>query len=189
MRAGKEQDKQPTHIQHTIELNDVIISATLLSQQSDIYWLKSFKHERELKHPKYKYDVVPDAFLDFRMTTPEGKQRRLAVLLEHDCATEHINAFKPRIRAYVQMLKTEAYKELYGVGIVTIAITTFKGETHRDKLVRWTKEELTESRCLQALGGAFYFANLAPPLEPKTLWTEPAWKTLYTDEQRSLLGS
>lgn len=66
MRAGKEQDKQPTHIQHTIKLNDVVIAATLLGQRSDIYWLESFIHERELKQPQYKYDVVPDAFLEFR---------------------------------------------------------------------------------------------------------------------------
>jgi len=30
MRASKEHDKQPTHIRHTLELNDVIIAANLL---------------------------------------------------------------------------------------------------------------------------------------------------------------
>lgn len=188
MRASKEQDKQPTHIQHTIELNDVVIAATLLGQQSDIYWLESFIHERELKQPRYKYDVVPDAFLEFRMRLETGRQRRLAVLLEHDCATEHINAFKPRIRGYIKMLKSEAHRDLYGVGIVTIAFTTYKGGSHLDKLVRWTKEELTESRCLQAYGGAFYFANLAPAPDPKTLWLEPVWKTPLSNEPLSLLA-
>ena len=188
MRSAKEQDKQPTHITHTIELNDVIIAARLLGQQSDIYWLERFIHERELKQPKYKYDVVPDALFEFRMNSPEGKQRRATILLEHDCATEHINAFKPRIRAYVKMLKAEAQRDLYGAGKVRIAFTTSKGENHRDKLVRWTKEELTESRQLQAYGGAFYFTNLAPPLDPKILWLEPVWKTLYMNEQCSLLA-
>jgi len=153
-----------------------------------VYRLASTIHERELKRPEYKYDVVPDAFLDFRMSLDGGKQRRMCILLEHDCASEHINAFKPRIRAYVRMLKTEAHKDLYGAGIVTIAFTTIKGEAHIEKLVRWTREELTEERCLQSLVHFFYFTNLTPPLDPKVLWLEPVWKTIYTDEPCSLLA-
>ena len=122
------------------------------------------------------------------MSLDTGKQRRLSVLLEHDCATEHINAFKPRIRGYIRMLKDEAYKDLYSVGIVTIAFTTFKGEAHIEKLIRWTKEELVESRCLQSLGAAFYFTNLALPLDPKALWLEPVWKTSLSKEPLSLLA-
>jgi len=184
MRASKEQDKQPTHIAHTLGLNSIIIDAMQLDPYTDPCWLAHFIHERALKQPRYKYDVVPDALLEFHRMT-DRKQQRAIILLEYDRATEHINAFKGRIRGYVKMLRAEAYKDLYEVNRVRIAFTA----DNTTKLYQWTKEELTEGRSLQAYGGAFYFANLAPPLDLKTLWTEPVWKTLYTDELCSLLGS
>lgn len=188
MRASKEQDKQYTHIKHTLELNDVIIAASLLEKHNPTYRLASFIHERELKRPQYRYDVVPDALLDFRKSLDNGKQRRMTVLLEHDRASEHINAFKPRIRAYVKMLKTESYKNLYGVGTVTVAVTTSKGEYHAEKLRRWTREELKATGNLQTFGPIFYFTNLAPTIDPKVLWLEPVWCTPDVTEPLALLA-
>lgn len=187
-RGSKEQDKQYTHITHTLELNNVIIAAATLGLYSDIYRLNSFIHERELKRPEYKYDVVPDALLDFRMLLENGKQRRMAVLLEHDRAYEHINAFKPRIRAYVKMLKAEAYRKLFNVGAVRIAFVTLKGERHAEKMRQWTKEQLTATGDMETGGLSFYFKNLIQPMEPVALWLGSDWKTVYADEPVSLLA-
>ncbi len=53
-RAAKEVDKAALFAKHTLELNDIIISAALLKRSAPSYWLESFIHERELKRKPYK---------------------------------------------------------------------------------------------------------------------------------------
>src|SRR5229473_3242296 len=133
-RASKEVDKTYLHIRHELELNDVIISAALLSQEAPAYRLHSFIHDRELGHKPYyttwrgeKLSLIPDAFLAFRQTVAGGTQRHLHVLLEHDCDSEKQWAFRRRIRAYLLLLKSGAYKERFErfkINSVTVAFTT-----------------------------------------------------------------
>ena len=133
-RAGKEVDKTYLHIRHELELNDVIISAALLHSRAPEYRLHSFDHDRELsRKPFYttwrgeRITLIPDAFLDFCQVLEGGKQRHLHVLLEHDCDSEKQWAFRRRIRAYILLLKSGAYKERFQSNSITVAFTTFTG--------------------------------------------------------------
>lgn len=147
-RASKEIPIDAKFIEHTIEINDVLISAALLQKTVPDYYLHDFTHERLLKQypcsftwQGKRYSVIPDGFLDFRKVLPEGGQIRMPVLLEHDMGTEYRLAFRERIRSYIGLLKTEAYKERLEVDTITVAFTTFKGEWRRDQMRKWTKEE------------------------------------------------
>jgi Replication-relaxation len=52
-RSSKEIDKAYIFAKHTLELNDIIISAALLKRLNNNIWLESFRHERELKGTPY----------------------------------------------------------------------------------------------------------------------------------------
>lgn len=97
-RASREGNKHALFVEHTLELNDVLIAAALLERTVPNYRLDSFIHERALKRWPYKavwrteagaqaFTVIPDTFLDFRSLLPDGRQRRMPLLLEHDRGT------------------------------------------------------------------------------------------------------
>lgn len=193
-RGSKEIHTSSLFVAHTLELNDIIISAALLKRVSPTHWLESFVHERELKHRPYKatwqsgrFSLIPDAFLIFRMVVPDGRQRRMPIVIEHDRGSEEQYYFRRRIRAYLVMLKNEGYKNLFGVGGITIAFTTSAGVERLKKMREWTSKELELTGEIQQLGSAFYFTLLQQPIDPRKLWLEPCWVTLQSNQAVSLL--
>jgi len=191
-RASKEVDKHALFVEHTLELNDVLIAAALLKRVAPGYYLDSFIHERTLKVAPYRavwrggrFSLIPDAFLDFRLALPDG-QRRMSVLLEHDRGTEEQRHFRRRIRAYIMMLKSEAHKDWFGVKSITIAFTTFVGAKRLAQMREWTKQELAVTGESKAIGLAFCFANLTQSLDPHYLWLEPCWYTSYEEGQQPI---
>lgn len=194
-RSSKEVHTSSLFVAHTLELNDIIISAALLKRVSSSHWLESFTHERELKAHPYKavwqggtFSLIPDAFLIFRIVVPDGRQRRMPIVIEHDRGSEEQYYFRRRIRAYLMLLKNEGYKELFGVGGITIAFTTSAGVERLKKMREWTAKELETLGEPQSLGSAIYFTVLSKPIEPPTLWLEPCWYTLTGDESVRLFN-
>ncbi len=191
-RAVKEVGKHALFIEHTLELDDVLISAALLHRVSS-FRLDHFEHERVLKRRPYHATwqtergkqtatVIPDAFLDFRY---EG--RRMPVLLEHDRGTEEQFYFRRRIRAYIMLIRTEAYKELFGTKAITVAFTTFVGKQRLEQMRAWARAELASEA--STIGAAFCFAHLTPPLDPSAVWLAPIWYSAYNTNQTSLLAA
>lgn len=195
-RASKEVDKHALFIEHTLELNDLLIAAALLRKSDPRFSLDSFIHERVLKRKPYQavwsggrqtFTIIPDAFLDFRLKMPDGSQRRMPVLLEHDRGTEEQQYFKRRIRGYIMLIKTEAYKELFGSRAITVAFTTFMGPQRLEQMRTWMRQELAnESR---AIGLTFCFATLSPPLSPEQVWFAPCWYSPYDAQPQALLAA
>src|SRR5258707_1491470 len=151
LRVGKEVGKGYLHIEHEKGLTDVVISAALLKRHAPGYHLETFIHHRELARNPYPirsegttYNLVPDAFLELRRLRPNGKFASYPILLEHNRGSEQRKQFRRKIRAYITMLKAQAYKDRFNVDTdsVTIAFTTFEGEQRREQLRAWTKEEL-----------------------------------------------
>src|SRR5262249_47825414 len=145
-RQSKEVNKHGLFVEHTLELNDVIIAAALITRADPKLYLGAFRHERLLKRQPYtaKIDgrmvgIIPDAFLDFRSI---GSELHFSVLLEHDRGTEEQFYFKRKVRGYLQLLKTEDYRELFGTRRITVAFTTFQGERRLDQMRSWTRQVL-----------------------------------------------
>jgi hypothetical protein len=189
-RAGKEVNKHSLFVEHTLELNDILIAAALLKRSAPNYWLDSFIHERVLKRRPYKatwqggnFSLIPDAFLDFRVRLPDGSQRRMPILIEHDRGSEEQRYFRRRIRAYSVLLKTEAYKLWFQAKGITIAFTTFAGPERLKRMRDWTRQELAASGEPKALERRFYFTNLVRPIDPCHLWLEPCWYTPCEEDQ------
>ncbi len=191
-RSQKETNKHSMFVQHTLELNDILISAALLKNVAPDYYLDRFMHERELKRKPFKTSyqgeklvLMPDGFLDFGLNLPGGKQGHLPVLVEHDRGTEQQKHFRQRIRAYIILLKSEAYKELFGVKSITVAFTTFVGKKRLIQMREWTRQELKgESK---ELAQNFLFTTQTQPLDPCHLWLERCWLMPHEEPPIALL--
>ena len=68
------------------------------------------------------------------MIVPDGRQRRMPIVIEHDRGSEEQYYFRRRIHAYLMMLRNEGYKEQFGVGGITIAFTTLTGVERLKKM-------------------------------------------------------
>lgn len=191
-RNSKEVDKHALFIEHTLDVNDILISAAMLKRFNSNYWLDHFIHERTLKHSPYKaswqggkFTLIPDAFLDFRVRVPEGL-RRVPILLEHDRGTEEQKYFRRRIRAYILWLKNEGFKKMFQTKSITIAFTTSAGISRLGRMREWAWQELQSEA--KEIGLTFCFTVLDKPIEPIRLWSNPRWLTPYDNQPVSLLG-
>ena len=182
-RASKEADKHALFIEHTLEVNDLLIAAMLIGRIASQYHLGNFIHERTLKHHPYKaewsvngqkqtFTVIPDALLDFRMVTPDNRERRMPILLEHDRATEERQHFSRRIKAYSVFVRSEAYKQIFGVGAITIVFTTLIGTGRLKQMLDWTWQVLANE--LPTVQACFLFTAATQPVTPQ-LWVAPQW--------------
>ncbi|HEY6540277.1 MAG TPA: replication-relaxation family protein [Ktedonobacteraceae bacterium] len=193
-RSSKEVDKAYLFAKHTLELNDVIISAALLKRSSKSVWLEEFRHERELKHHPYKakwqgggFTLIPDSLLLFRVTVADGRQGRLPIVLEHDRGSEEQKYFRRRIRAYLHLLRNEGYKQLFGVNGITIAFTTSAGVERLKKMREWTAAELQETGETQ-YKHLFYFTLVHNPIDPYLVWVNTTWLPVVENRPVALLG-
>lgn len=170
-RPAKEVDKSWLFLKHSLELNDVVISAALLRGTVS---LGSFATDRTLKGKPLvvraqgkTMRLVPDAVLAFRA----GDDRR-RILIEHDRGTEGQAHFRARIRAYIAYLHTER---------LPVVFTTFEGERRREHLRAWTKAEVDGAAL------PFWFAAFECPPSP-AVWISPVWYAAYDGPPQALLG-
>jgi hypothetical protein len=183
-------------IDHSLELNDVLISAALLFKATPTCYLDSFTHEQVLKRKPYKaklpggrtFTIIPDGFLDFRVVL-DGKRFKTPLLLEHDRGTEQQQYFRRRIRAYITLLKTGDYVTLFGSKAIGVVFTTFQGDKRIEQLRAWTRAELDLTHEATSLGQLFTFTSLERPPAPLQVWTERCWLDPYDDELQALLVS
>jgi len=200
-RAGKEVEKGALFVEHTLELNDVLISAALLHRADARYHLHSFLHERALRRQPYKatwrqagqsqtFTIIPDAFLDLRLRLPTGRYRRWPLLLEHDRGTEGQQHFKQRIRAYITLFKSEMYCDLFGVQTLSVVFTTFLGAERVEEMRVWTRQELEATNESVEIGTLFFFSALPRPISPAELWLGQVWRLTYDEysDLQSLFG-
>ncbi|HLW02170.1 MAG TPA: replication-relaxation family protein [Ktedonobacterales bacterium] len=174
-RAVKRTSEHDIFIRHSLEVNDLLISAMLIRRVAPAFWLEDFQSEHELKQHPYKIgrsELAPDLYLNLQTRDADGLLQR-PMVLEHDRATEDQYDFRGKVRKYLVFLRQEGYRQMFGVSRLTVVFTTFKGQEHAERLQRWTKAEVGS----EPIGRLFYFAALQPPLSP-SLWLEPCWFTV-----------
>ncbi len=194
-RPSQEREKENNYLflTHTLALNDVLISASRLAQFTSNHSLFEFTHERVLKRTPYKVEVsrndkietitlIPDAFLEFRRTKATGKEVRLPVLYEEDLATTEQKRFRKKIRAYISLIKSGAYKEMFGTKTITIAFGTPKGEKRRDQMRDWTRKECAATSEPKWITELFLFTAHPQGIDPNTLWLTPVWYIPFDDK-------
>ena len=185
---NKEIGQSYLHLLHYLGVNDVLIAAAILHRYAWQYTLEDFKLGRDLASDTFHamwqgkgYGTVPDLFLDFRETLPDGHQHRTLILLEHDGASEGEETIRKKIRAYSAMIDSGWCKTCYGVHSITIAFTTFKGEKHRDKLREWARQELRSQD--REIASSFRFTTQQQLPDSQHIWLNPCWYTPHLDDK------
>ncbi len=199
-----EEMKYP-HLEHALSLNEVLIAARLLTRSLPEITLASMQHDLDLKKSPakftyerrmpdgYKIDekatIVPDAWLDFRLTQPNTeKKRRKCIVLELDRGTTSMTPFKQKLRAYVHYAQENgAYYQQFGTNAITVAYATTAGEDRCKAMVSWCEDELHEQR-LDHEADLFRFTALPKEeINPTNLFCTPVWYSPDTQEQVTLL--
>jgi hypothetical protein len=192
-RPSSEKDLRFIFLNHTLSLNDVVISAHRLEHHAPEYILSGFVHERVTKQAPYKgsvllpdgtqqtFTVIPDAVFDFRHTKDQAKEKKSVVLYEHDMGTTEQKHFRRKIRAYVGFLKSGMVKDLLGVKKLSIAFGTPRGDNRKDQMREWTRKELAASSEPKWVAQTFVFAALPSELHPLEVWRKPLWYLPFDD--------
>ena len=200
-RPSSEKDLRFIFLNHTLSLNDVVISAHRLEYHTSEYQLSGFVHERVTKQSPYKgmvllpdgtqqtFTVIPDAVFDFRRTQDKAKEKKSVVLYEHDMGTTEQKHFRRKIRAYIGFLKSGMSKDLLGVKHLSIAFGTPRGDNRKAQMCDWTRKELASSSEPKWLAQVFFFAALSEYLHPLEVWRNPLWYLPFDETTaRSLLA-
>jgi Replication-relaxation len=181
-----EQERSFLFLEHTQQLNNVLIAACLLEKQIAGITLAECRHERVLKHhpPKVQVEgrsvaVIPDAWLDFRLSPPFSRgSEQVAICLEVDRATEDVWKFRAKIRNYVAFAGG-SYQATFGTSALTIAfVATAGGDRRVQQMKTWTREEISKLNA-RSFADLFLFTALDEGVvDGPTLFTAPVFQNL-----------
>ncbi len=204
-RLSQEEDSAKNFLfrEHMLAVSDILIHSLLFVKSEPSYRIDSLLHERYFKnHPiKSTYTrsnteetktIVPDAYISFAYTSPEGKEDIFPVIWELDRGTEDQKFFRRRIRAYIVFLKSRAFRSVFGIDNITVAFATTADLNRVRKMLEWTKKELAITNEPSWLGQLFLFTRLPEnmgEMPSRRLFLAPVWYTHSDDENPvSLLG-
>jgi len=153
------------HLEHALNVNDILIAARNLSKAAPDIRLETWLHDFDLQKTPATVEldrrlkgggietervkIIPDGMLDFRLTlaNSEKKDRRRILLPEIDRGTEtNIDEFKKKIRAYVHYAYPDgAFEQRFGdVDKRVVWIVTRGGENRLYTIRKWCEDELEE---------------------------------------------
>lgn len=203
-------------LQHTLTLNDVLISATrFTTNNTDISLVRSI-HDLALAHSRAKVtfyastpsgsriqetvSINPDAFIEFSLQLAQAKKKLYkSLLLEIDRGTqvskENERKLRRKMIAYVHYaVPGGEYQKQFAAENITIIYITTAGEKRRKQLLSWCADELSKQQ-LEYASGMFRFVDLPdeyiknplPGLEPSLLWSLPIAYKIDDDTPVTLL--
>ena len=190
-RDSKEIGRDPLHVLHTLELNDVLASAQQLQESSAFHRLAKFIHERDMAWRGHsimwqgqRLPVEPDVLVIFHRITADGNLRIVPLIVEHDTGSEYGEAIIRKIQAYAAIMTNHKFEEWFGMKGIRVGFTTFAGEKRREYLRNATAKVLAEQPWLMS---SFLFTSQSPMPDPKHLWTEQCWYTAANEPPVALL--
>ncbi len=204
-RPSSEEDSAKNFLfrEHMLAISDILIHSLLFEKTEASYRISSIVHERFFKNQPIKATgtgsnrevtrtIVPDAYLAFVYTRPDGKEETIPVMWELDRGTEDQKFFRRRIRAYSVFLKSRTFKTLFNIENITIAFATTKNHNRMKQMREWTQREMAATNEPSWLSQLFLFTSLPEnmaEIEPRHLFLDPVWYMPSDDENPvSLLG-
>jgi hypothetical protein len=151
-------------LDHTLQLNDVLIGMELLCRARPRYRLADFLHERDLKRRPVqvqtkdggKAAVIPDAWLDLRLQD----KYQVCLAIELDRGTEEQKRWRQKV-VHLIAYASGPYQEAFGTRSLTFTVITTAGDKRLLDLLRWTEAEL-ESLAEVSQADLFLFTSLSP---------------------------
>jgi hypothetical protein len=134
--------------------------------------LRTFAHDRDLRHLTPPLSLVPDGFLDFVIRTPTGKES-FPILLEIDMGTMERVRWQEKIGRYLPFLAQEL-PQRFGTDVATIAVAVPNTWQRVRELKTWTEQALAQHNAAVHLG-LFYFTRLEPGLTGQQVFLSRRW--------------
>lgn len=189
-RPSEQREHAYLFLEHTLAVNDVLMSAELLSRVQPEYTLARMLHERDLKRrPVQVQDddgrmiaVVPDGWLDLRVKAAY----QVCLALELDRGTEEQKVWRRKIRGLLAYANGP-YQDSFQTKSLTIAVVATSGDKRLLQLLRWTESELT-ARHEQGQGDLFVFTAIRPnAADLADLFFSRRWYQPFGDQPIALL--
>jgi len=186
------------YLQHTLELNDVLIASALLEKKEPAITRVEMQHERVLKHhPIFVLGehgkaekLIPDAFVRFALSPPFGRVgEQMGLCMELDRNHEDVWQYKAKVQRYCRFADG-IYEATFGLQALTVAVVVTDGGQERVyQLLTWTEQELTRLK-KQDYAPYFLYASVAPgEIDPVWLFCSPLWVQPFCRDTTTLLRS
>lgn len=181
------------HLPHTLAVNDVLISADMLSQVQPAVSVAALLHERVLKQQPVavtlpsgvRKGVIPDGVIDFDIADTAGAARQF-VILELDMGSKQ-EAWKRKAERLI-LYGSGPFQARYKTHSFSLAVVTPKGERHMRDLKRWFEAVLVAKGLREsAWRDAVFFTSRDATDSPDLFWLAPGWSTPFSDEPAVLL--
>ncbi len=192
LRPAEEMGWSYLHLSHTLAVGDVLIACELVCRALPQVRIARLLHERALKHLPIvvagvsgKTAVVPDGWVDLRVTGGEGVDR-YCVAFEVDRGTMEQRAWRRKVAALVAATHGP-YQAAFGTDLLTIAVVATPGAGRMAELRHWTGAELV---ALGEAGQADLFRFTALPVaetDPVTLLCGPSWYGVHEGDPLPLI--
>ena len=183
---------------HTFSVNDVLIAAELVAEDSPRLSLADLQHELVLKQDPCKVTVeqlkrderattshvsiVPDGWLDFRydrgMELPE---RRMCIWLELDRGTVGMKDFKEKVAALLAFYKSGEYQKRFETNSLRVGFATTDGMSRVRQMRIWLRDVMEKQQEKRAIAERFVCTALPLDIEPRMLFLTPVWYLPFDD--------
>ena len=170
------------HLAHLLTTNDFLIAVARFCENTSGVVLVERRHY--LTTPQKNRRVIPDAWLHLLVQNTE-----CALWSELDLGSEEQDYLRRKISAILNYALFEHSIE-FGVPLLAIAFITTRGGSRLEKLVRWTEQELTETR-KTAYADVFRFTQIPATndvgLDPHEFFYTKQWRQPFSVDCVSLL--
>ncbi len=182
LRPSEAREHSYLFLEHTLAVNDCLIAMALLSRRAPQIAIRTMLHERTLRRTPIavrdaegrRVAVIPDGWLDLRVTLPDGIDR-YCIALEVDRGTAEHKAFRSKVSRWVAAADGP-YRETFGTDLLTVAIVATPGEGRAEELLRWIAAELTALHREEQAELFLVTAVDVAAIDPATLYCGPVWR-------------
>jgi hypothetical protein len=178
-RPGEQQERAYLFLNHTLALNNILITIELLPRNHPDITVEAMLHDHTLKAtPIYVVDsenrrlaVVLDGWVDLRLPNSQ----RMCLGLEVDMGTIEERRWRRKVRSLVACSQGP-YQKRFGTESLTVAVVATTSDKRLADLVRWTELELQELSDTEYAADLFRFAHIpADSTDPGDAFLSPHW--------------
>ncbi len=174
------------YIPHTLEINNVLISADMLSRTQATVTVIDLIHEKQMMAIKVpigggqQEGVITDGILTFGIADG-GEEYEQTFFIEVDMGSK-AGRWKRKVRKLIAY-GSGPYKRHYDTPFFTVAVITPTGEAHMRNLRHWTADVLAEDglRGTQWEQSFVFTAVPAAPTHPEAFWLSDTWFGPFAD--------
>ncbi len=209
-RPSEQEQRSDYFLAHTLACNDVFIAAELLHRQVPAIRLKQWVHERSLRRTPVRVTlslgaggqavrrtVIPDGWLDFRISEHDGSVSQACVILELDRDQEEQQRWRHKVAELVAyttrpgLAAPSPYEAAFGTDVATIAVVVAPRDPRVAarrclELRTWTEKELEHLGATDRADD-FRFTAEPPTTDPQRLFLEPCWSRPFSIQPLPLL--